>query len=881
MRIPSSLCCSFVCSLLLSSARLTGAEIAATPSLRAAAAPETRAFSIPQGDAGDALRLFTRQSGSGLIYILDHVRGLRTNAVSGQLRPREALERMLANTPLTVVEDARTGALMVKRKDVPPPSSPMKQHTPKLLAVLLTAFVPDPVYAAAAGDETIVLSAFQVDASKDIGYRATNSLAGTKINTPLRDIPMNIQVVTADLMRDIGAIDGTEALKFQAGVEIRDRDGANYTSFRLRGYNIFWQYREGFRRYDVNDGVNIERIEIVAGPAAVFYGFSQPGGLINTINKRPTGKNSAALSYTYGTWNLHRAEIDANVTPAPGKLAMRFSASFTHQDDSWRDWDFLRRQVFAPVIAWRVSEKTRVVIDYEYLNQETGFTTNKIQDAIIDPATGNRTPINRFLDVPANRQWSGGDIENGTMVSNLVASVDHAFTDWLSLNAAANYYYHTQTRRSPVQRGIQVDALRDRNGALVRDASGNTIKAIRTWWADDPQANTVYNGRADLLATFATGEVRHKLLAGVAHTFDINPRAELRDGDTSTSSAGRTYRYFAVSDLNPDLRKFNNAQFNAPLYSSLALAYRDTQEFNSYYINHNAALFGDRLHTMIGARHDDFTYNRRRTANGLGLAINQNQQKWNPQFGVVFRPWQPLSFYALHNTSLEVPPVQTNSIGEVLANREGNSVEGGVKFEFLGGRLSGNVSVFEIRNKNIAISDPAVPRKLDGLPGENVTVGEQTTEGVDFSLFYSPVAGYSVIAGWSYVDTFVSKDTNPARIGQTFDILPYNRATFWNNYSFTQGELKGFSAGFGFRWTGQMDRGSGPSWRVNLADPASRIIKNDDFFVADAAVRYTTKVGDRPVELSLNALNLLDQEDQGGGIWIEPRNIRFTIGTRF
>ncbi len=432
--------------------------------------------------------------------------------------------------------------------------------------------------------------------------------------------------------------------------------------------------------------------------------------------------------------------------------------------------------------------------------------------------TGARTPLNRFLDVPRNRQWSGGDIENSTMVSNLIASVDHRFSDWLSMNAAGNIYYHTQTRRSPVQRGIQVDALRDRNGVLVRDADGRTIKAVRTWWADDPQENTVYNGRIDFLATFDTGGIKHKLLAGAAHTFDINPRAELRDGDTSTSTAGRTFRYFAVSDPNPDLRKFNNSQFNAPLYSSLALAYRDTQEFNSFYVNHNGTMLDGKIHTLAGIRHDDFTYNRRRTANGTGLAFDQNQDKWNPQIGAIFRPIQSLSFYALQNTSLEVPPVQTNSIGEVLANREGNSIEGGLKFDFLDGRISGNLSLFEIRNKNISVSDPSVPRKLDGLPGENVTVGEQKTEGFDFTVMYSPVDGYQMLAGWSYVDTFVSKDTNPARIGQTFDILPYNRATFWNNYDIRQGPLKGFSTGFGFRWTDEMDRGSGASWRVNPAD---------------------------------------------------------------
>ena len=729
-------------------------------------------------------------------------------------------------------------------------------------------------------DETVKLSPFTVSAEKDAGYRATNSIGGTKINTPLRDIPLNIQVVTEDFIKDIGAIDGTEALKYQAGVEIRDRDGANYTSFRIRGYNVNWQFREGFRRYDINDATNIDRIEVVAGPAAVFYGFSQPGGLINTFNKRPTGQNTAELSYSHGTWNYNRAEVDANVA-VNGKLAMRFSSSYTYQDSSWRDWDYLNRRVFAPVIAYQFTDDTKLTLDYEHLQQEIGFTTNKIQDAFIDPITGARTLLNRYLDIDRSRQWSGPDTVNTTGIDNFIASVDHRFADWLSMNAAVNLYGHTQVRRSDVQRGIQVDALRDRNGNLVRDSNGNTIRAIRTWWCDDPQANTVYNARVDFLGTYNAAGIKNKFLVGASTTFDINPREELRDGDTSTSSAGRIYRYYALTDLNPDLRKYNNSQFNAPLYTSVAQSYRDTQDFKSYYFNYMGSMWDEKINVLAGIRHDDFTYNRRRRDGAVGNAFDQNQQQWSPQLGIVVRPIPALSFYGLKNSSLEVPPVQTNSIGEVLPNREGRSTEYGLKYDLLDGRLSGILAVYTIKNKNIAINDPSVPRKLDGLPGESVTVGEQTSEGVDYNVMYSPFKGYQLVAGWSYNDTYVSKDVNPARIGQRFDILPYNRATFWNNYSFRDGSLKGLSVGFGTKWTDKMDRGTGSTWRVDLTDPNSPIIKNSAFWVWDAAVRYGTKIKGYDTTFSLNVLNLLDQKDQGGGIWIEPRNVRFTVGMKF
>ncbi len=128
----------------------------------------------------------------------------------------------------------------------------------------------------------VVLSPFTVTTTKnDRGYRASNSIGGTRINTPLKDVPMNIQVVTDEFMRDIAAFDASESLKFQAGVTVGSRDADRDTAVTIRGFSTAWQMREGFRRYDTSDSINISRQEVVAGPAAVLYGVSQPGGIIN------------------------------------------------------------------------------------------------------------------------------------------------------------------------------------------------------------------------------------------------------------------------------------------------------------------------------------------------------------------------------------------------------------------------------------------------------------------------------------------------------------------------------------------------------------------------------------------------------------------------
>src|SRR3954466_7498880 len=67
-------------------------------------------------------------------------------------------------------------------------------------------------------DKTIVLSPFVVDASQDQGYRATNSISGSRLNTPIKDLPMSLEVITSEFMKDIGANDLRQALAYSAGI---------------------------------------------------------------------------------------------------------------------------------------------------------------------------------------------------------------------------------------------------------------------------------------------------------------------------------------------------------------------------------------------------------------------------------------------------------------------------------------------------------------------------------------------------------------------------------------------------------------------------------------------------------------------------------------
>src|SRR5882672_6757113 len=108
----------------------------------------------------------------------------------------------------------------------------MKTKPRYALAAALAAFTAWPSAAQTAlptkpatEDETVTLTPFEVTSSKDTGYQATDTLAGTRIRTDLRDVGSAISVVTKEFMRDIGATDNQSLLQYMTSAEVGGTTG--------------------------------------------------------------------------------------------------------------------------------------------------------------------------------------------------------------------------------------------------------------------------------------------------------------------------------------------------------------------------------------------------------------------------------------------------------------------------------------------------------------------------------------------------------------------------------------------------------------------------------------------------------------------------------
>jgi outer membrane receptor for ferric coprogen and ferric-rhodotorulic acid len=351
----------------------------------AAATEAVRSFDVPAGEAIHTLKHAARQGGVEILFLADTVRGVRTPAVRGQFTPREALDRLVSNTGLVVVRDARTGTLTVSRGPAPSPentqrstptTSSMKLKTP--LAVIsgwLTFLALPPVDAqptpANVGpDGTVTLSPFEVTSSRDTGYTATNSLAGGRLSSPLQEMASSVSVLTREFLDDIAATDLLGAASYFANSVPGNPAGMNDYAVSLRGFPAGFLYRNFFISYVNPDGYVTERLDSARGPNALVFGDTKAGGTLNMSTKQAKFRNFGQLSYRYnseGGFGRTTADVNYKLTD---RLAVRAGALYQDEND-WVDYTYARRKGAFATATWTPFRRTTVRIEGERYTQES------------------------------------------------------------------------------------------------------------------------------------------------------------------------------------------------------------------------------------------------------------------------------------------------------------------------------------------------------------------------------------------------------------------------------------------------------------------------------------------------------------------------------
>ena len=297
-----------------------------------------------------------------------------------------------------------------------------------LLATPLAALLATPAIAAEAAleaasamaDETIVVLAPE--------YGAPVITSGTKTNTPLRDVPQSVTVLTRDLLDDQAMRSIADVLRYVPGGQIAQGEG-HRDQIVLRGNNSTADFFIDGLRDDVQyyrDLYNVERIEVLKGPNAMIFGRGGGGGVVNRVLKRAEGEPFREVTLQAGSWELLRgtADLGAALTDT---VSLRVNGLF-EDSESYRDFVELERWGLNPTIGFRLGDATRLHLSYEH------FRDDRTVDRGVPSANGR--PFER------DRSQFYGNPElsfSNANVDILIAELDHSFSDTLTLRSKLLY----------------------------------------------------------------------------------------------------------------------------------------------------------------------------------------------------------------------------------------------------------------------------------------------------------------------------------------------------------------------------------------------------------------------------------------------------------
>ncbi len=596
-------------------------------------------------------------------------------------------------------------------------------------------------------DDTVVLSPFVVSTEKDSGYRAANSISGTRLNTPIKDTPMPIEVITRKFIDDTGATDLRSALKYSSGViltsqndmsslganayqgpgGVNNPEGAtanpNAVQIKLRGFVTDNALRDGFIRQNSTDSVNIDRVEVVRGPAALFYGTGNFGGVVNYLVKRPSEKRTSGYDVTLGTEGLMRGQFDlSGPVTADKELTYRVSGSLQAMEDS-TDYFEEDHYFISPAVLWRPTPKTELYFDAEYGEQNMNGIGARQLRSVANVGINNDQNEHGGLYTPPGAdprsyRVTGPDTYLNSQASNLELKFTQELHQRVHLLVGYNHStYNSQTRDIQAQlftnvgpatlrQTIQLFPLdRTRGDGSLNIQNGSVPGSIiqYTWNRGDAD-NTRKQLRAEITAgrelfSNASKWVRFdsQILAGYSEINHVLER-------TSAITAPGVFNYKAPLDLQP--LRFGTQGDGTPDRGMFLNNTSRSEAWNkAYYVSYQGKFLDNRLLLLAGARRDTNDAANRNTGITIPGASpvtsatqGESQREKTYQKGVSFRITKALSVYALQSEGL-----QPNFSGQVLPDTGApagasmaKSKEFGLKFDLLDGRVSGTISRFKI-----------------------------------------------------------------------------------------------------------------------------------------------------------------------------------------
>lgn len=636
-------------------------------------------------------------------------------------------------------------------------------------------------------------------------YLAPETTTGTRTDASIFDIPQTIQVLPEQLLEDQQITTLEDAiLNVPNAVRSGDAGGAS-DDFAIRGFESTEVLRDGFRdtsgpgaQQGLEELVNIERIEVLSGPASVLYGNLQPGGVINLVTKRPLPEFFLETGVQVGSFGSVRPTLDiSGPITEEGNLLYRLNAAYQYSD-GFRDFDTdLERFFVSPVLEWQISDRTTLLLDLEYVDDTRPFDRGI-------PAIGDEV-----ADIPFDTVLGEPDDIIEVEALGVGYRFEHAFSDnWQLRN---RFRYSTTdyfTRRAQI----------DLTGPGLNEETGNFP---RSFVSNDSELET-FEVQTELVGEFTTGPLDHTLLLGV--DFFQSDVATVTTATPSFPIAGLPFPP-PVNVLDPEIGQVATPETPLPLTTTDV----ETDLSQVGLILQDQIRVSPNLNILLGGRLDIISQDSQAGAIFIpGFADTPASSEENdftsfsPRVGVVYQPIEQLSFYASYSQSFTPNTLtQTTINGEFLDPEEAEQFEIGAKAELLDGRLAVTLALFDLTLENVAATDPNNPDFV-------IPIGEQTSSGFELVVQGEILPGWNVVASYGFLDAEITESSGQLPEGAVPRGVAEHTASLFTTYEIQSGTLEGLGFGLGVFFVG--DR---PGDAANTFDVGS-------YVRTDASVFYRT-----------------------------------------
>ena len=674
-------------------------------------------------------------------------------------------------------------------------------------------------------------------------YKVDEPSTSLRLNEPLVQIPQNIQVVTADQIKDQQIYNMLEgASRNVSGLTMQEHWG-NYARVNARGDRLA-PFRNGVNLEASWGPLNedmafVDRIEFVKGPAGFMLANGNPSGFYNVVTKKPTGINRQSFELSAGSYNNYRATADLDGTlTQDGKLQYRLNLMGQMAKD-WRPYDFTNHFGIAPVLRYKFDDKNTITAEYTYQYQRM----NAFGTAYLFSTKGYASLPSSFTNAPANSPAT--NIYDQSAFLNY----EHKFNDKWKFTAQGSYFNYKQVGYS-----YWINSIKD---------NGDVNRSLGLWDA----SNRIKNLQAYLNGELTTGFLKHRILGGV----DLGDKYYIADYNRSVSLDPTT----PFNIFNPDNGPVNFQAFDRsqPL-SERGLGTATSQKYQSVYVQDELGFFDQKLRLTLAGR---FTH-----ATVVDpYAGTSASRKVTPRIGISYSLDPNTSLYGIIDQSF-IPQTGITYDRSTVKPITGNNLEAGIKRDWFNGKWSTSLSVYRILKNNQLVTDYDHRDSTTGATPYVYQLGQTKTNGVEFDARGEIINGLSLMLNYAYTNSRISEDTNPDNVGAPVPGFAKHVTNAWLTYRLQSGELKGLGFSAGYQW--QLDRipwslGTGTSDLPN-------------YFRVDAGTSYQWK----KFNIAVNVNNLLNKYLYSGGhedylntegktvyTWQaeSPRAVRASIGYRF